>query len=216
MPMLNQQEISTLLTKIPENKLTSENKKEINSFLSLLPVLLQIYPNEISRVLEEYQNNRLDVIDGDGKYVKEDLLSLELWQLRDQNRHREFEISNFINGRDCLNFLNLGSECTDLEVESQIESRIQIGTIIAKKVRTGNGNIYMMPKWQFQGNNLIEGLEEVISACKANNQNISQASIIGFLTNSSLELNSQRPIDCLQKGEVERVVKVAKLIGENF
>ena len=90
-----------------------------------------------------------------------------------------------------------------------VGKRRRVGKLIA--VRAGN-RAYEYPACQFEDTGVIRGLEEVLGALTDDVEGWMQ---VAFLVNPNESLGGESPLDLLRQGEVDSVVRAARIHGEH-
>lgn len=88
-----------------------------------------------------------------------------------------------------------------------ILKRYQKGQLLAW--REERQNAVRFPVWQFSDRKVLEGIEETLQVLNAANRLDDFGRLLFFLSSHGL-LGGKRPIDCLRKGEVSRVLQAAQ------
>jgi hypothetical protein len=88
-----------------------------------------------------------------------------------------------------------------------ILKRYQKGQLLAW--REERQNAARFPVWQFSDRQVLQGIEEALQALNAGNRLDDFGRLLFFLSNHGL-LGGKRPIDCLRKGEVTKVLQAAQ------
>lgn len=70
---------------------------------------------------------------------------------------------------------------------------------------------YLYPSWQFAENNILTGLENVLSVL--NSGLVPDWDKLRFLTTPDLRLEAKTPVEYLRSGQLDRVLTVAKVYG---
>jgi hypothetical protein len=92
-----------------------------------------------------------------------------------------------------------------------ILKRYQKGQLLAW--REERQNAVRFPVWQFRDRQVLEGIEETLHVLNAGNRLDDFGRLLFFLSNHGL-LGGKRPISCLRKGEVTRVLHAARAYVE--
>lgn len=69
---------------------------------------------------------------------------------------------------------------------------------------------YRYPAWQFDNGDILSGWESVLAALTE----ISPWGKLQFMLSGDIRLEGKTPIECLQAGEIEKVVAAAKAYGQ--
>lgn len=69
---------------------------------------------------------------------------------------------------------------------------------------------YRFPAWQFTSTGTLPGLEKVLEALS----HISDWGKLEFFLTGDIRLEGNSPLECLRLGDIESVIRVAKLYGE--
>ena len=70
---------------------------------------------------------------------------------------------------------------------------------------------YFYPSWQFQESKVLAGLSEVLIAL----EDLDNWTKLMFLKTGDIRLENKTPLECLQAGEMETVIKVAQCYGKH-
>jgi hypothetical protein len=96
----------------------------------------------------------------------------------------------------------------ELAISKQaILKRYQKGQLIAW--REERQNAVRFPVWQFHDHKVLEGLEETLKILNTRSRLDDFGKMLFFLSSQGL-LGGKRPLDCLRKGQIEKVLQAAQ------
>lgn len=79
--------------------------------------------------------------------------------------------------------------------------------------REGRQKQLRFPRWQFHRGKVLEGFEQVLANLTAGG--VGDFDRLGFFICNALDLGGSRPVDCLRKGELTRVVQLVEAWTRN-
>ena len=104
--------------------------------------------------------------------------------------------------------ISAGQAAQVLGISKQaILKRYQKGRIIAWREERQNARRF--PVWQFSDRKVLEGVEETLQVLNAGSRLDDFGRMLFFLSNHAF-LGGKRPIDCLRKGGVAKVLQAAR------
>jgi len=122
---------------------------------------------------------------------------------------RGLERKQEILGRDG-GTLGVGEIADFLQVSRQaIEKRRQRGTMLGLSLGSRG---FRYPRWQFTDDGILEGLPDVLAALRENA--VTEWMAAEFFVTTDEYLDGRTPIEALRNGELESVLLVASMFGE--
>ncbi|MGV3773275.1 MAG: hypothetical protein ACO1QB_10270 [Verrucomicrobiales bacterium] len=167
-----------------------------------------------SVVMEKLQ--KLRAITGEAELVNLGRLIGEVTERREDPRLEEAYTRGTI-ARESLKIAEGGSISAEEAAKAVGMSKVAI----LKRYRAGRllawreerQNAFRFPAWQFQNGRVLEGLEDVLAKLNAGSRLDDFGRLLFFLSKTRF-LNEQRPLDCLRKGEVKKVLHAAEGYGQ--